>query len=241
MSNNYKPPIQTTSYTEIFEHNQQQLAPGHAYIITDHQKRDTLTYFKEAGSEELRDLFTIAAKGSFNIMHAIIDGDPVQHTNSKIPHMHIHSFRGPFAEDYQHITDPGIKSYVMRPNPAIGDVITGMEDTGKLSHITINKEDGGEAAVHSIMRHPAYVDFADFSANADDDELLEYADTLATLIEPHAKPGKGGARIVIDEQAFTSGGFVTHILAGENLDRYADIKTEEDSKQRYFQMPMAPN
>ena len=132
-------------------------------LFRSHQKRDTLTYFKEAGSEELRDLFTIAAKGSFNIMHAIIDGDPVQHTNSKIPHMHIHSFRGPFAEDYQHITDPEIKSYVMRPNPAIGDIILGMENTGKLSHITIDKEDGGEAAVHSIIRHPAYVDFADFS------------------------------------------------------------------------------
>ena len=235
----YSEPVRETEYSKTSVHNKAQIAPGHAWIVGEQQERDTLTFLKQAKTEELRDVFRAVAECSgdkqsqFILFHAVNPGDEVQHTNSKLPNLHIHVFTSDFAEEFAHISDPEVKSYVVQPNANLANVIIDTADLRErgLQTLYLNKASGGEIADHKVLVHSGFTDFRIFAERASDREIDTFRRALVTLIEPTVLPGQGGARIIIDDRHTNTGFLTVQVLSGENMDRSGA------DKQRYFEAP----
>jgi hypothetical protein len=248
----YKAPSQKTEYAVISVHNREALSPDHAWIITEKKNRDTLTFLEESTTDELRDVFQSAAKPSpsfpdaaatFVLLHAVRAGDEVQHTNSKLPNLHIHAFTAGFSLDYSQITDPKVKSYTVQPNPNLDSVIkaslseesTDETCSSAFKTITLNKSNGGEVNSHGILVNSNFSCFGDFAEKAKDGDWEGLREGLVGLIQPWAQKNQGGCRIIINESDKQRDCFTVEILAGENLDRSGA------NKQRYFEQPASVN
>ncbi len=239
----YDAALYSTSYASVSRHNREQFCPDNAFIITENSKdangRGILQFFKEASLEIIKDVFQVAAepakekKSQFMLVHSINDGDTVQNTNSKMASLHIHSYTADFAPDYAHITDPEIKSYVVKPNVSLGTIVDEVVDTTSdwdFDVIDLSGDEAGEATYHKVLFHPGFGNFYDFAENADDSQWEEFRQNMIDLIEPLTEPNAGGARIVYDEKIGTDW-FALSVYGGENLDRSGQ------NKQRYFEMP----
>ena len=277
--NSYRAPVKITEFAEVSIHNKEALSPGAAFIVSDVQGRDTLSFFEAASIAELRDVFLTAAfpdpnqtekATQFILFHAVRAKDAVQNTNSKLPNLHIHTFTDDFGGEYSHITDPAIKSYATTPFASrlepyceeraefdegrmtdIGDLIDARtrvdgDYADRFQVISLDKDHGGEAESHDILTHPGFSSFADFAKNTTDEQINEFRHEMINLTRPWVQEGMGGCRVVIDENG-TNSCFSVHILAGENLDRYASAKQILKSQQvdvalqRYFERPWSPS
>lgn len=239
----YKAPVSETEHALVSEHNKAEIAPSNAWIVTAKSDMDSLSLIKENGAT-LKDVFRAAAAlpddglGKFMVFHAVNPDDEVQHTNSKLPTFHLHTFTGPFADEFAHIADPAVKSYTVQPNSNLATLIkakTEVDATDKrFQTLSLNKDNGGEIASHAILVHRGFSSMDDFANRASDNDWDSLRRNLADLIGPWVEDGQGGTRIVIDDR-YTNPGFLTvQVLAGENMDRSGA------NKQRYFQRPQSP-
>jgi hypothetical protein len=235
----YQTPVKETEYASVSVHNNPELSPGSAWIVSDRQKRSTLAFFKDAPLAALKDVFTAVAnlkddgEGKFILFHAVNPGDKTQNTNSKLPSLHIHTFTGPFAAAFSHISDPRIKSYVVQPNVSLTDTIKAAAPAGEnvFKTVSLSKHQGGEIESHTILMHTGFRSFDDFTKKASRNNWEDFRKNMVSLIEPWVQAGKGGARIVIDDRYTRSGCLTVQILAGENMDRSGN------DEQRYFERP----
>lgn len=227
---NYAKHIDENGVAEISDHKRPFAGEGYSFIVGESEKRATLSFLKEASVQELRDVFGAVTnlegdgQGVFALIHAVNDGDDVQFTNSKLPWLHIHAFTGDFTEEFSHIGDPEIKSYVVQPNANLGETIqAAIEDSdvpeSDFSVLTFDKDNGGEAARHDILIHPRYSTLNALTELSDDDDMEAFRDNLVRLIEPTVQEGEGGSRIIIDERNMDLGMLAVQVLSGENLDR----------------------
>lgn len=234
-----------TEHAHVSRHNREQLSPGNAYIVTERMpeglERDALTFFKEAGIEIIKDVFKAVAHpegkvSQFMLIHATNDDNAMSDTNSKMPSFHVHTYTADFAPEYAHITNPEIRSYVVKPNVKLGDFVNIVEDNTThwdFGVINLCREGVGEAAYHKILYNPSFGFLADFVDNANDNQWQEFRANLITLIEPLNGSAAGGARIVYDEK-IGANCFAISVYGGENLDRSGQ------NKQRYFENPEEP-
>lgn len=234
----YKPPISETEHSRTFVHNKAEIAPDEAWIVSAKSDQDTATFLTEASPAQLRDVFNAVAdleddgQGKCIFFHAVRAGDDVQNTNSKLPELHIHTFTGDFAPEFEHISDKNVKSYVVQPNPDLEKVIKAKakgEDDFQV--ISLNKDNGGEMASHQILVCREFTSFDDFAKRCTDDALETFREKLLELLLPTVEAGAGGARIVIDDRHTKTGMLAIQVLSGENMDRSGQ------NKQRYFQKP----
>ncbi len=237
----YKDAVNETAFAKVSVHNKAELAPDHAWIVSEKQDRDTLSFFKNSSPAEIKGVFQTVASleddggGKFILFHAVNPGDSVQHTNSKLPSLHIHTFTGPFAAEFSHIADPAVKSYTVQPNASLAATIQSAavdapaQDGFKT--VTLSKDQGGEIASHTILTHEGFASFGDFAQNAADSDWENFRQNMVRIIEPAVQKGAGGARVIIDDRYLNTGSFTVQVLAGENMDRSGQ------NKQRYFERP----
>jgi hypothetical protein len=235
----YKPPVKQTEHANIQVHNKSEIAPHNAWIVTDKKERETISFFETASIAELRDVFSAVTsleddgKGKFILFHAVNPDDEIQHTNSKLPNVHIHAFTGDFAKEFSHISDPQVKSYVVQPNPDLGAAIKSKmpQASEGFKPVRLTRDEGAEIKNHDVLLNANFSSFDDFTARATNQDWEDYRGQMLSLLKPCTEQGQGGARIIIDERYTKTGALTIQVLSGENMDRSGE------NKQRYFQKP----
>lgn len=238
----YDPSLLSTQHATISAHNRAELAPSNAWIVEDKFGRTTFEFLQTASTESLRDVFRAAATiphdgaGHFILFHAVNAADQTQHTNSKLPNLHLHVFTSDFAAEFAHISAADEKSYVVQPNAHLASVVAAESapQANSLQTIQLNKNNGGEIACHDIFMHKGYANFEDYIQNVNDAELETFRATMMNTLSPALQSEAGGARIVIDDRYSNIGHMAVQVLSGENMDRSGA------NKQRYFQKPSTP-
>jgi len=234
----YNPPIRETETAKIFVHNNASIAPDNAFIVAPKSEEDTTSFLENAKVSEVRDVFNAVAslkngnEEKFILFHAIRPGDEVQHTNSKLPHMHIHVYTGDFSAEYSQVSDPAVKSYAVKPNADLASVIKRKTKPDQdFQKIKLNKNNGGEAENHEVLVCRKFKNFDDFVKKATEADFEAFREHMLDIIRPNTQLGQGGVRIVIDDRNLKTGVFVSQFLSGENLDRSGQ------KSQRYFEKP----
>lgn len=214
-----------TEFANIYDHrNADKIAPGQTSAVTyaPDEKATPMDILQTPSTDQLRGLFKAIAdipssdsKGSLIIFHA-------------------HVVHGPRGENSQHIEKQ--KTYVPHPNMNLADTIkvksentpATVNGVNGFGHITLSKEEGGEAASHKIITHKGFSSLKDFADNASDIQLEIFRCNLASLINPLTGEGKGGARIIIDERYTNTGMLTVQVIGGEDLGQVAGARWFQD-------------